>query len=219
MNETFILTNEDSALLLQYGLELQKLSGCSRRSYAFGERIVSEGMPIEFLYIVKSGRAKVCVSAPNGKNAILCFYISNGLMGDVEFFSGTACASTTVLVLEPMECIAIPITVNRKYLTRSSAFNHFAARQLAEKLLQRGNSVMESTLYTAENRLCRYILAASNGIYFRDVMTDVAYSIGVSYRHLYRMMGTLCQDGVLEKNSSGYRISNLEELKRRGIQN
>lgn len=86
MNETFILTNEDSALLLQYGLELQKLSGCSRRSYAFGERIVSEGMPIEFLYIVKSGRAKVCVSAPNGKNAILCFYISNGLMGDVEFF-------------------------------------------------------------------------------------------------------------------------------------
>ena len=72
---------------------------------------------------------------------------------------------------------------------------------------------METTLYSAEARLCRYILAASQGEYFRDIMMDVAYSIGTSYRHLYRMMGKLCQENILEKAGRGYRILNMDELK------
>ena len=76
--------------------------------------------------------------------------------------------------------------------------------------------MIENTLYTAEMRLCRYILDASDGDRFRDVMMDVAYSIGVSYRHLYRMMGVLCRDGILQKNQTGYRICDRARLQERG---
>lgn len=75
-----------------------------------------------------------------------------------------------------------------------------------------------TALYSSEVRLCRYILAASEGGYFRDIMTDVAYSVGISYRHLYRTIGTLCKNGILKKTTSGYRICDPEELKKRSKQ-
>ena len=47
---------------------------------------------------------------------------------------------------------------------------------------------------------------------FRDVMQDIASSIGVSYHRLYRMLAALCTDGIPQKASSGYRILNAEAL-------
>lgn len=218
MKEKLSLLKQDEVTLLDYGLELEKLTGCFVRTYGFGERVVSEGLPNEYLFIVTGGRAKVGISAPNGKNIILCFYISEGLMGEAEYFSASQVGSTTVTALENLRCILIPIRNNGAYLDGNLAFTRAAAAALAGKLLQRANSVIENTLYSAEIRLCRYILDAAENGRFRDVMMDVACSIGVSYRHLYRMMGTLCRDGVLEKDHAGYRIRDLEKLRERGRQ-
>ena len=159
-----------------------------------------------------NGRAKVGVSARNGKSIILSFYQSSGLMGELEFFSGTEVGNTTVTALENLRCLLIPIAENRAYLDGSLAFTRAAAAELAGKLVHGDNNVIENTLYTAETRLCRYILDASEDDRFRDVMTDVAYSVGVSYRHLYRMMGALCREGILQKDRTGYRILDRERL-------
>lgn len=210
------LTKQDRAILQSYGMEAEKLTNCAARTYGFGERIVSEGLPNEFLFLVTGGRAKVGVSARNGKNIILCFYISAGLMGEAEYFSGSEVGCTTVTALENLRRILIPIRDNKAYLDSSLAFTRIAAAALADKLLQWANNVIESTLYTAEMRLCRYILDASDGDRFRNVMMDVAYLIGVSYRHLYRMMGVLCRDGILQKNQTGYRICDRARLQERG---
>ncbi len=212
------LTKQDRAVLQNYGMEFENLTGCKARTYGFGERVVSEGLPNESLFLVTDGRAKVSVSAPNGKNIILCFYVSAGLMGEAEYFSESEMGSTTVTALENLRCILIPIRENKAYLDQNLAFTRIAAAALAEKLLQRANSVIENTLYTAEMRLCRYILEDSEGDRFRDVMMDVAYSVGVSYRHLYRMMRALCQDGILKKDKTGYYICDRERLQERARQ-
>lgn len=98
------------------------------------------------------------------------------------------------------------------YLDSNLAFTRIAAAALADKLLQRSGNVVENTLYTAQTRLCRYIFDTASGDHFRDVMTNVTYSIDISYRHLYRMMGQLCRENILEKDTSGYRICDLEKL-------
>lgn len=212
MKEAFRLTETARHVLRQYGLEPDKLTNCSVRTYHFGEHIITEGIPNEYLFLVTAGRAKVGVSAPNGKNIILCFYISKGLMGEAELYARMATGSTTITVLETLTCIAIPVPVNRAYLDSNLAFTRMAAAALADKLLQRAGNVVENTLYTAQTRLCRYILGAAVGGRIRDVMTDMACSIGISYRHLYRMMGRLCREGILEKGTSGYRICEWEKL-------
>ena len=212
MKNSESLTKQDIAVLRNYGLEYEKLTNCEARTYTFGERIVTEGHPNRFLFLVTNGRAKVGVSARNGKSIILSFYQSSGLMGELEFFSGAEVGNTTVTALENLRCLLIPIAENRAYLDGSLAFTRAAAAELAGKLVHGDNNVIENTLYTAETRLCRYILDASEDDRFRDVMTDVAYSVGVSYRHLYRMVGALCREGILQKDRTGYRILDRERL-------
>lgn len=215
MKETFLITARESALMSRYGLDAAKLLQCSVRRYDFGECIIAAGAPNEYIFIVISGRAKVSLTAPNGKGMVLCFYASDGLIGEAELYSGSAADTTTVTALEDFQCIAVPVRRNTEYLNSSLAFTRSAAAEIAKKL-QLTDNVVENTLYTSDVRLCRYILAAANGMYFRDIMTEVAASVGVSYRHLYRMMGALCRDGILKKTGTGYRICSMEGLAQRG---
>lgn len=215
MKEIFTLTESDRNVMRQYGLAPEKLNGCLICIYSFGEKIVSEGEASGRLFIVTQGKAKVGVTAPNGKDLILCFYFSDGLMGELEMFLGAESDAASVTAAGILRCISIPIASNYEYLDSNLAFTKIAASELAKKLRCSANSVVESTLYPADIRLCRYILAASDGGYFRDIMTDVAYSVGTSYRHLYRVMGTLCEEGILEKTDAGYKIIDGEGLERR----
>ena len=215
MQETFIIHPSEAALMQHYGLEAAKLRNCSVRSYTFGEKVVSEDISDGYLFLVLEGKAKVSLSSPGGEHLILCFYISEGLMGEVEFFSQTPVGSTTVTALDGFRCIAIPTDCNKEYLNHNLAFTHIAAAELSDKLMRSSMNVVERTLYSSEVRLCRYILSTSVNHHFRDIMTDVACSVGVSYRHLYRMMQTLCDNGILKKTDSGYQILDFEELTRR----
>ncbi len=61
----------------------------------------------------------------------------------------------------------------------------------------------------------RYILQNSHRSLFRDTLTDVSCSVGMSYRHMFRLLGQLCEEGILEKRESGYCIMKKEELARR----
>ena len=71
---------------------------------------------------------------------------------------------------------------------------------------------MSASLYSGEERLCAYILQTSHNGIFSDILTDTACSVGMSYRHMFRLLNHLCEDGVLEKRENGYRILDRESL-------
>lgn len=202
-------------VLKKYGLDSQQLKDISIKTYPFGKTILHEGDICDVLIIVVSGKAKVGKTAPNGKDLILCFYVEDGMIGDMELFSKTNIVSSSVTVIDELTCIVIPVEENKDYLMNSLEFVRIAANEMSRKLYTSAESVVENTLYTAEIRLCRYILSAQVKGTFRDIMKDVAYSVGISYRHLYRMMGKLCKEGILEKKESGYKILDLEGLKKK----
>lgn len=218
MKEIFVLEEMDRMVMKRYGIEPEKLTGCSVCTYSFGEKVISEGEKSGKLFIVIQGKAKVGITAPNGKDLVLCFYLSDGLVGELEMFCKTETDTTSVTAMGTLHCISIPIACNFEYLDNNLPFVKAAASELAKKLLRSSNNVVENTLYTAEIRLCQYILATSDNGYFRDIMTDVAYSIGTSYRHLFRMMGVLCKEGILKKTDTGYKIMNVDWLEKRAQQ-
>lgn len=76
--------------------------------------------------------------------------------------------------------------------------------------------VMKNTPGSFRTRIRSYILGAEERGIFRDIMTDTAASVGTNYRHLYRMMGELCSEGILEKRPTGYRILDYRRLKELG---
>lgn len=99
-------------ILDYYGL-LEHEAICEIRHFDTGEEIYSQGVEYKHLMIVVSGKAKVCVSAPNGKDLILAHYLSRGLIGHAELMTETKYATASVMTLSPFECILILFKANR----------------------------------------------------------------------------------------------------------
>jgi CRP-like cAMP-binding protein len=205
------------AKLEAYGLDYLTEKGkeapvCFR--FSAGECIFREGETITWFGIVLSGSAKVCQAANNGKNLVLCYYASDGTLGDIEFMTDEKLADCTVIAMTEFECIAIPRTEWPALRSNVTFLNH-VGRELAGKLVRSSDNLVSAALYTGEERLCAYILQASHHRIFNDVLTDVSCSVGMSYRHMFRLLGELCEEGILEKKSSGYRILDMDRLTER----
>lgn len=211
------LEKQHFAKLSEYGLLGMATDACMCLRFKPGETILQEGLPISWLGIILSGKVKVCSTAPNGKHLILCYYVSAGIIGDIELMAGTSTATATVIAITDFECIAIPYKNYGTALKMNVEFLNQLGRQLSLKLLESSNSFVSTALYSGEERLCSYILQTSSNGLFSDVLTDVSYSIGMSYRHMFRLLNQLCEDRVLEKQADGYRIVNRDTLARRAM--
>lgn len=180
-----------------------------------GETILREGMPMEYLLFAVSGKAKVCSATTNGKDLLLCYYISEGIIGDIELMTDTHIASTTMNAITEFLCIGLPYAKYADVLKANLSFVNRVGRELSIKLLRDSKNRAITALHSGEERLCAYILLTAQDSVFSETLTDVARSIGVSYRHMLRILRRLCSEGVMVKEIDGYRIVDRTELIRR----
>lgn len=206
------ITEEGKSILKEYGIDLNIIRDCALCQFEAGETILKQGTLVEHLFLVVEGKIKVYQLAANGKDLTLCYYISSGILGDVELVQEDKAASATSVVATPSYCIQIPLALNRTYILNNIVFMNQVAKGLSAKLRNSNSAHISSALYSGEERLCSYILMAEHNGLFSDVLTDVAQSIGISYRHLFRVLGEMCRNGVLEKKESGYVILNRQYL-------
>jgi len=193
-------------LLAEYGLDTISTGSCACLEFDAGETVLQEGQPIPGLLLVAVGTAKVCRTSPNGRNLIFCYYVSGGILGDVEFMTGSRAATCSVIAMSNLSCIAVPLS-DPLALHSNTFFLNRLAGALADKLVRCSQGHASAALYSGEARLCAYILQASRGGVFRDSLTDTACLVGMSYRHMFRLLHRLCLDGLLCKESCGYRVA------------
>ena len=201
-------------LLDKYGLSDHQ-SVCKVRQYKSGETVFAQGIEYKYIMIVVSGKAKVCTSAPSGKDLVLAYYLSSGLIGDVELMSDTTYATASVITLSPFECIIVPFQDNHDSKFKNLTFMTTLARGLSENLINSSYNYTSNALYSGEQRLCTYILQGAYKNYFFDNLTDVAATIGISYRHLLRLLNKLCEDGILQREKRRFQILDKEQLVQR----
>lgn len=204
--------------LAKYGLQDVPRADCCRLRFEPGECIIREGDPLLWLGIVIRGRSKVCRTAANGKNLILCFYVSDGTIGEIELLAGKEYATATMLAISTFECVAVDYRFCLKELGTNAVFLRQLGNEMAQKMIRNDDNLLSCALCTGEQRLCSYILQNSNRGMFMDVLTDTSCSIGVSYRHLLRMLNQLCADHVLEKQKSGFYVLDYDALVRRSCE-
>ena len=178
--------------------------------YERGEWFIQEGQEIEYLCIILSGKAKVCVSAEDGRSLLLCYYVSEGIIGDVELMSGKREAISSMQAVTPLTCAAFPLVQYAQKLREHLPFVLRVGAGLAEKLETRVKNSTEIILRPFEARLSGYLLQSAQGGVFSERLIDVAEQLGVSYRHLLRALKSLGEEGILEKRTDGYHI--LDEV-------
>ena len=208
------MTERHFQKLEEYGLLGVARDACSCLLFEPGETLLVEGDPIGWYGVVINGRAKVCRAAPDGRTLILCNYMSDGMIGEIELLTNRQTATTTVTAISDFECVAVRYEACRAELKENAAFLYKLGSVLAEKLVQSADGFSSSVLCSGTQRLCAYILQTSNHGVFSDVLTDVSCSVGLSYRHMFRLLGKLCADGILEKRETGYRILDRSKLAR-----
>lgn len=213
--EKEIQTKKHLEKLAEYNLQNIPPEKCISVRYQPGEAITREGVEIENLALVIDGMAKVYRTAPNGRNLILCYYLSDGVIGEIELLTHRKFATSTVTAISEFECVAINSEICAAELKTNTPFLNKLGTTLAEKLERSTDNYVLSALCSAEERLCTYILQNAPSGLFRDVLTDVACSIGTSYRHVFRLLSELNSEGILRKSESGYEILNRDELIRR----
>lgn len=187
-------------------LDYKQLKGISKFEFMEGEVFITAGEPIDYLYFVLHGKAKVIIATENGKHLLPCYYVSKGLIGDIEFMTGQREAFSSMQAVTNFVCIAIPKKENEALLKDNLIFVNFVAKGLSYKLMQSNIYSAMNLLHSLEERLCAYIAQASYQGIFCEKLTDVALWLGTSYRHLLRSLDKLCQEGILEKQKGGYRI-------------
>ena len=195
------MDGESLAVLAEYGLGEARLSGCHLRRYEAGEAMVRQNEDMDALLFVRSGRAKVCINARNGRHLIICYYISSGILGDVELLT-EAQAMDTVTALSQVDCVAVPMERNREALLGCLPFVLRMGQEVSAKLKYSSRAHTVSALYTSEERLCSYLLMAE-----RDGIVRV-----------FRILGELCREGILERTEAGFRILDRERLRQRSCE-
>lgn len=211
-------------ILDQYALAGLDLNKAFVLKFEPGEIIIREGLPMEYLLFVVSGRAKVFTTTSQGKDLLLYNYLTPrqtseknltygmGLIGDVELMTGSHTASTTMQAATEFICVALPFRVYGEVLRSNIKFINKVGEELALKLLRNSKNYAITALYSGEERLSAYILHATEGNIFKDKLSDVANFIGVSYRHLLRMLKDLTEQKILKKHPEGYIILKKQKL-------
>jgi CRP-like cAMP-binding protein len=206
------LNTADMALLAAYGLDGAQMKNAQHFSFAQGEYLSREGEALEFLYFVVSGKAKVLLSLSDGKQLLLAYFISAGIIGDIELMTNVQTHHATLQAVTDLDCIALPLGEYKAVLKGNNAFINHVGKELAEKLMQRALNGAINTLQPLEMRLSAYALQTATGGHIIEQLTDVAVMLGASYRHLLRCMEKLSQKRILSKEAKGYRILNKQAL-------
>jgi CRP/FNR family transcriptional regulator, putaive post-exponential-phase nitrogen-starvation regulator len=196
------------------GLDPAALRDLTLLRFAPGEFIVREGVPIAYLLFVVSGRAKACLTSAGGGDLILCYYVSEGILGDAELMLDSRPAISTTIAVTEFTCVGVPLTQNAETLKSNLAFVNRVGAELSRKLVRSSHSYLSDALHTARQRLCRYLLDAAQGDAVPGPMTDAAAAIGISYRHLMRLLRQLCDEGILSRTRRNCRILRRDALEK-----
>lgn len=218
------LLQKHKEILQQFGLEDSRATVLH---FSPGEYLMRQGYPIPHFMLLLQGEVDVQNYDNLGRRILFGASLSEdaavenepvrsgqpGPIGDQELLLGRDTALNTVSVKAPTVCIALPWDNARAQLQQSVRFSNIMAYAAVAKLTSLQNNYRTVALKSGEARLCGYLLhSAADGV-FRETLTETAPVVGVSYRQLQRIMQKLCAMGLVQKQQSGYLLTDKEALR------
>lgn len=185
--------------------------------YQRNEKIISQSMQLNYLFILLAGKARIIQQEPNGKNLILQFLEAGDFIGELTLVKAEE-TPKDVIAIGDVRCLALPLRVVENSLMDTAEFPRFIARYIGEKLLLRMEHFSNAQTFELKYRLAALLLEVAESNQYSENNTQIADYLGVSYRHLTHTFKFLRENGYLKKNKIGYEIvpEKLQELIRQG---
>jgi len=177
---------------------LQQLaSTASLKRYQRGQFILQAEypgtLPAKYLYVLLSGRVRVFLQHPDGKEVALAelgrqdFFGEMGLLDDLP-------PSASIETLESMEALLVPETVFKQTLVGNAQVTISLIRALVHRLREADRKIESLALLDVYGRVARLLLDLSEEVEGKRVLqkaptkTDIARQVGASREMVTRVM-------------------------------
>ncbi|PRT19907.1 hypothetical protein C6360_21085 [Bacillus wiedmannii] len=185
-----------------------------------GELICNIDDAMDRLYFVVKGKVKVYTITPEGKKLILRFINPLAVVGDIELIQNSE-AHNVVEACSDVIAISISHAVIRNKLLHDPIFMNFLLENIANTLKISTRFTALNLLYPVEVRVASYLLSIStdsNGnMYKKDLdatsISSIADFIGVSYRHVIRVLQKFYKEKLIEKKNGVIVIKDFFRMK------
>ena len=159
-------------------------------------------LPAKYLYVLLSGRVRVFLQHPDGKEVALAelgrqdFFGEMGLLDDLP-------PSASIETLESTEALLVPETVFKQYLVGNAQVTISLIRALVHRLREADRKIESLALLDVYGRVARLLLDLSEEVEGKRVLqqaptkTDIARQVGASREMVTRVMRHLEESGTI----------------------
>ncbi len=187
----------------------------SLQQYEPNEIILLEGIELESLLFLVEGKVKITSSVETGKSLLLRFVQPFSIIGDIELVRGVPVQSQVVAV---NHCLLIGLHVDyiKQHEMNNPKFLHTLLEHVSYKLQTCTVASRVNLLASVENKFASYLLSTlslePNNDFGIEIKTssikEIADLLGTTYRHLNRVIHSLTQKNIIERNKNSIRILN-----------
>ncbi|MGN7403391.1 Crp/Fnr family transcriptional regulator [Cytobacillus praedii] len=189
------------------------------QQYRQDEIILLEGLELESLFFLVEGKVKITSSVETGKSLLLRFVQPLSIIGDIELIRHVPVQSQVKAV---NGCLLIGLHVDyiKQHEMNNPKFLHTLLEHVSYKLQTCTTASRVNLLASVENKFASYLMSTTSpepdnffGIEIKTSnIKEIADLLGTTYRHLNRVIYSLSQKKIIERNKNSIRILNWDKL-------
>jgi CRP/FNR family transcriptional regulator, cyclic AMP receptor protein len=203
----------------------EKLKSLFRpRSFCSNEIIFSKGDPGFGLYLIRSGRVKICVIDRNGSELIFTFMLQGDLLGDLAIFDGKPRSATAIAVTDT-DTLYLDRKEFLEYLSVSPQACLDIINMLCQRLRRVSTQLEEISFLDIAGRIARKLMDISTGDNSYMVLQErtltcsitqeeLARVIGASREMVNKVLNSFVDLGIISLKRKKLTILNTQELAR-----
>ncbi len=193
-----------------------------RRAWEGGTVLFQRGDAGEYLLALTSGRVRLSVSAPSGKELVLRHMGPGEVLGEFSLIDGQP-RSADATVVEPSSGIVLP---RERFLQVAGSFPQLGmalARHLCQQLRTTNYQMESIALYDLKSRVARFLLFALREQHGKTVpdravlrhvlnQAELALVLGASRPKINQVLQAMLVEGVLTRDGAATLICDVPRL-------
>ena len=194
--------------------DISALSGYIRLiSFSKNTFIYSSEAHLKYAYYLIEGSISLHANAVNGNSKLIKFCEAPVFIGDMEIM-GYHEESNTIRTINECVFIGIEMYKLKEVIKSDIKFSNFICKTIAGKMYYFSNQQMSNKMNTAYENIASYILNLSDERnFFVENLKNLSELMGISYRHLLRVLKRLSEGNLIRKSGRGYEVIDKESLK------
>jgi CRP/FNR family transcriptional regulator, cyclic AMP receptor protein len=193
------------------------------RSFLKDEIIFLKGDPASSLYVIRSGRVKICAVDRQGNELVFTFLIKGDVLGDLAIIDGKP-RSATAIAMEDTDTLYLERDDFKKFLSSSPQACMGIIDMLCQRLRRLSGQLEELSFLDVAGRIARNLTkmavaespmaVSSSQPLCLITQEELATVIGASREMVNKVLGSFVDLGLISITRKKLTILNPQELER-----